>query len=44
MASQMACCRCGSLLAHKDSRSIMMRTVFGKVEVRSLGVGGGATE
>src|SRR5258708_4277020 len=35
MASQAACCRCGSALAHKDSRSIVMRTVFGKVEVPS---------
>ncbi len=35
MASQLACCRCGSVLAHKDSRSIVMRTVFGKVEVPS---------
>ena len=35
MASQVACCRCGSVLAHKDSRSIVMRTVFGKVEVPS---------
>jgi hypothetical protein len=33
MASQVACCRCGSVLAHKDSRSIVLRTVFGKVEV-----------
>jgi hypothetical protein len=24
MASQVACCRCGSVLAHKDSRSIVM--------------------
>ncbi len=35
MASQLACCRCGSVLAHKDSRSIVIRTVFGKVEVPS---------
>src|SRR5450432_3229118 len=35
MASQVACCRCGSVLAHKDSRSIVMRTVFGKIEVPS---------
>jgi hypothetical protein len=35
MASQASCCRCGSVLAHKDSRSIVMRTVFGKVEVPS---------
>src|SRR5258707_3001085 len=25
MASQLACCRSGSVLAHKDSRSIVMR-------------------
>lgn len=35
MAGQLACCRCGSVLAHKASRSIVMRTVFGKVEVPS---------
>ena len=35
MAGQLACRRCRSVLAHKDSRSIVMRTVFGKVEVRS---------
>jgi hypothetical protein len=35
MASKAACCRCGSVLAHKDSRSIVLRTVFGKVEVAS---------
>jgi hypothetical protein len=35
MASQVSCCHCGSVLAHKDSRSIVMRTVFGKVEVPS---------
>jgi hypothetical protein len=35
MASQVSCCRCGSVLAHKDSRSIVMRTVFGKVDVPS---------
>jgi hypothetical protein len=35
MAGEAACCRCGSVLAHKDSRSIVMRTVFGKVEVAS---------
>ena len=35
MAGQLACCRCGSVLAHKDSRSIVVRTVFGKVEVPS---------
>ncbi len=36
MADHRACCRCGAVLAHKDSRSIMMRTVFGKVEIASL--------
>ena len=35
MAGQKACCRCGSVLAHKDRRSIVMRTVFGKVVVPS---------
>jgi len=35
MASQVACHRCGSVLAHKDSRLIVMRTVFGKVKVPS---------
>ena len=35
MAGQAACSRCGSVLAHKDSRSIVVRTVFGKVEVPS---------
>jgi hypothetical protein len=35
MASQVACHRCGSMLAHKDSRLIVMRTVFGKVKVQS---------
>ena len=34
MASQVACCRCGSVLAHKDSRSIVMRTVYGRRESR----------
>jgi hypothetical protein len=35
MADQLTCCRCGSALAHKDTRSIVMRTVFGKVEIAS---------
>ena len=35
MAGRAACRRCGSVLAHKDSRSIVMRTVFGNVEVPS---------
>jgi hypothetical protein len=35
MASEAACRRCGSVLAHKDRRSIVMRTVFGKVVVPS---------
>jgi hypothetical protein len=33
MESQLACHRCGSMLAHKDARSIVLRTVFGKVDV-----------
>lgn len=35
MADQLACCRCGATLAHKDSRPIVMRTVFGRVEIAS---------
>ncbi|WP_089163694.1 ISKra4 family transposase [Caballeronia sordidicola] len=35
MESQLACDRCGSMLAHKDARSIVLRTVFGKVDVPS---------
>ncbi|WP_165108155.1 hypothetical protein [Caballeronia sp. SBC2] len=35
MESQLACHRCGSMLAHKDTRSILLRTVFGKVDVPS---------
>ena len=35
MESQLACHRCGSMLAHKDARSIVLRTVFGKVHVPS---------
>jgi hypothetical protein len=35
MRRPLACHRCGAALAHKDSRSIMIRTVFGKVEVPS---------
>ncbi len=35
MANELACRRCGSVLAHKDSRSIVVRTMFGKVEVPS---------
>lgn len=35
MSDQLACCRCGSVLAHKDGRFIVMRTVFGKVEIES---------
>ena len=35
MADHLTCCRCGSALAHKDSLSIVVRTVFGKVEVAS---------
>jgi hypothetical protein len=33
MESQLACHRCGSMLAHKDARSIVLRTVFGKLDV-----------
>ena len=29
--TQAACGSCGAMLAHKDSRTIIMRTVFGKV-------------
>jgi hypothetical protein len=35
MENQLTCCRCGAILAHKDRRSIVMRTVFGKVEMPS---------
>jgi hypothetical protein len=35
LKSQMACHRCGSMLAHKDARSMVLRTVFGKVDVPS---------
>jgi hypothetical protein len=35
MESQLVCHRCGSMLAHKDARSIVLRTVFGKVDVPS---------
>jgi hypothetical protein len=35
MERQLACDRCGSMLAHKDARSIVVRTVFGKVDVPS---------
>ena len=35
MESQLACDRCGSMLAHKDARSIVLRTEFGKVDVPS---------
>ncbi len=35
MAGQRICSHCGSLLANKDSRTIVLRTVFGKVEVPS---------
>ena len=35
MECQLACHRCGSMLAHKDVRSIVLRTVFGKVDVPS---------
>ena len=32
VAGQAACSRCGAMLAHKDCRAIVMRTVFGAVE------------
>ena len=35
LESQLACHRCGSMLAHKDAQSIVLRTVFGKVDVPS---------
>jgi hypothetical protein len=35
MESRLACHRCGSMLAHTDARSIVLRTVFGKVDVPS---------
>jgi hypothetical protein len=35
MAGQLACSCCGSVLAHKDMRSIVMRTVYGKVDIPS---------
>ncbi|MCC8402251.1 hypothetical protein LJ655_10155 [Paraburkholderia sp. MMS20-SJTN17] len=35
MKGQSACDRCGSILAHNDSRAIALRTVFGKVKVPS---------
>ena len=35
MAGQTNCPRCGSTLAHKDSRTIALRTVFGKVLLQS---------
>ncbi len=35
IAEQAACTCCGAMLAHKDSRTIVMRTVFGKVAIPS---------
>ncbi len=35
LADKAVCRRCGLALAHKDSRSIVLRTVFGKIEVPS---------
>jgi hypothetical protein len=35
MESQLACDRCGSMLAQEDARSITLRTVFGKVNMPS---------
>ena len=35
-ANQAACASRGAMLAHRDSRTIFMRTVFGKVLLPSL--------
>ena len=35
LAQHTKCRRCGQALAHKDSRSIVVRTAFGKIEVPS---------
>ena len=35
MSGETHCRRCGTLLSHKDSRSIVVRTVYGNVAVRS---------
>ena len=34
-ANQAACASCGAMLAHKDRRTIIMRTVFGKIALPS---------
>ena len=39
VAGHATCCRCGAMLAHKDCRAIVMRTVFGAVELASWRVG-----
>ena len=43
MKSQMACHHCDAMLAHKDARLIVLRTVFGKVDVPVRGCGRAAT-
>jgi hypothetical protein len=35
MSGETSCRRCGAALSHKDSRSIVVRTVYGNVAVRS---------
>lgn len=35
LSGHMSCRQCGAQLAHKDSRSIIVRTVFGKVQATS---------
>ena len=40
VAGHATCCRCGAMLAHKDCRAIVMRTVFGAVELASWRVQG----
>ncbi|MEO9149234.1 MAG: hypothetical protein ABI212_07635 [Burkholderiaceae bacterium] len=36
MSQRTHCHRCGTALCHKDSRSVVLRTVFGKVKIASL--------
>jgi hypothetical protein len=35
LSGQTHCRRCGAALSHKDSRSTVLRTVYGKVTVKS---------
>ena len=35
LAQHVKCRRCGEALAHKDSRAIVVRTIFGKIAVPS---------